>query len=102
MQVDAFMPTVSGTQTVSVGATSTQTAALAAGSLVEINNAGVLTVFVEQDPVNNNPVASVSSSYPVLAGQSKIFRRMTGVTKLALIGSAAGPTTVYVSTGEGV
>lgn len=103
MQIDAFSPVSPGvSQTLSVTGGSAASATLGAGSYVEIQNAGTLAVFAEWKAADNNPTAVVATSYPILAGQSKIIRLPAGVTKIAFIGAAAGPTTVYVTTGEGV
>lgn len=100
MQVDAFMPAVNGTVLVNVTTSNQVIAMTGSGNDVELQNTGTANFFVEQDPVNNTPVAVVATSYPVLPGQSKVIRLRPGVTKLAFIGAAA--TAAFVSFGDGV
>jgi hypothetical protein len=102
MQVDAFLPANAATQTLSVTGASGLSAALGAGGSIEIQNAGTLAVFAAWDAASNAPTAAVATGYPILAGQAKIIRLPAGTTKIALIGAAAGPTTVYVTPGEGM
>lgn len=102
MIVDAFRWTQAGTTTLSV-TNSSQQAAVKAGQCVEVNNpSSTVTLFLEHDAAENNPTANTTTSYPVLPGHCKIFRMPDGATKLAYIGSAAGPTTMYITNGEGV
>lgn len=102
MQVDAFKPALAGTTVLSV-TDSSQSLTLTTGSYLEIQNpSATVTIFVEQARNGTTATANTTTSYPILPGQSKIVRRHEGCTIMAYIGSAAGPTTAYVTTGEGV
>lgn len=102
MIVDAFRWTQAGTTALSV-TNSSQTATVKAGQCIEVNNPSTtVTLFLEHDAAQNAPTANTTTSYPVLPGQCKIFRMPDGATKLAYIGSAAGPTTMYITNGEGI
>lgn len=100
--VDAFRWTDAGTTTLSA-TDSSQSTAVKAGSCVEVNNpSSTVTIFLEHKADNTTATANTTTSYPVMPGHCKIFRMPDGVTNLAYIGSAAGPTTFYITNGEGV
>jgi len=118
---DAFLPSNNSTVTVSVGAGVTHGAFpitpnpsgavdppwRSGGEYIEVQNAGAVTVFLETGPGTNVPttcavVAAVASSYPILAGQSKIIKRAPGDTNFSVIGAAAGPTTLFMTLGNGI
>lgn len=102
MIVDAFRWTQAGTTALSV-TDSSQIATVKAGQCVEVNNpSSTITLFLEHNVETNAPTANTTTSYPVLPGHCKIFRMPDGATKLAYIGSGAGPTTMYITNGEGV
>ena len=118
--VDAFLPANLGTLTLSVTAaaigaripTGGVTGAFGShsgGEYLEIQNVGPQIVFVETSPgaspggVDTPSVtATVANSYPVLVGQRKIIRRAQGDSFISVIGAAAGPSTVYVTPGNGI
>lgn len=120
---DAFLPSNLTTTTVSVGAAVTHGAFpitpnpsgavnppwRSGGEYIEVQNAGAVTVFLETGPgtlvggvQTCAVVATVAASYPILAGQSKIIKRAPGDTHFSVIGAAAGPTTLFMSLGNGI
>jgi hypothetical protein len=60
-----------------------------------------VTVFFETS-AGGVAVATVGNSTPVLAGQQRIFRRGMGDDTISIIGSAAGPTSVVITVGNGI
>lgn len=111
MLIDAFKPVYQGTITVSVTGSSSTTALVGGGDSIEVQNtSATVTVFVETGSAS--VTAAVASGYPILPGQSKVIRRkqvgdpgqaVIGQmdTHIATIGSAAGPTTFYATSGVG-
>ena len=73
------------------------------GECLEITNVGPAVVFLEFCG-GGNPIvtATVANSYAVLAGQCKIVSMHPGDNGVSAIGSAAGPTVVYVTRGNGI
>ena len=103
MIIDAFQFAKAGTVTLSVTDSSQKVTFSKSGQNIEFNNpSSTVTLFVEHSVADNNPTANTTTSYPVLPGHCKIIRMPDGATTLAYIGSAAGPTTMYVSQGDGV
>jgi hypothetical protein len=114
MMVDAFMPAIAGSVTISVGAVSSTTTipsgtrsttfpAKAGGEMLELNNTSAsVDVFVEVCNAAQIVAATVAASYPVRAGQCKIIKRAPGDDRITAIGAAAGPTNLIVSVGNGI
>ena len=113
MLVDAFKPSYQGTVTCSVTAAS-QTFKLddQGECLLVQNTSAAVTIFCETG--TSSVVAAVASGFPVLPGATRVIRRKSAADSnqmsanpglpdnyIAIIGSAAGPTNVYVSSGAG-
>jgi hypothetical protein len=115
MMVDSFLPANNGSVTVAVGAAASATAIpggvkpaidtmKTGGQYLLITNLGAIggvTVFFETSP-GGSAVATVANSTPVPGGTSRIFRRGMGDDTISLIASAAGPTNVVVTVGNGI
>ena len=91
--------------TISVTGSPTATALTGGGAptrqTVELQNAGSLWVFVDFG-TSSGVTTAVATGYPVGPGQSKLVTIPAGYTHIAAIGSAAGPTTLYVTVGMGI
>src|SRR5271154_3155783 len=73
------------------------------GECIEVSNVGPATIFIESCGGPNGTVAAtVANSYAILSGQCKIIGMHNGDTGISAIGSAAGPTTLFVTRGNGV
>jgi hypothetical protein len=115
MMVDSFLPSNLGSVTIAVGAAASATA-IPKGSIPQVDlqkqggqfltltnqgAVGGVTIFVETSP-GGSVVATVAQSYPVLGGQRVVIRRGMGDDTISAIGSAAGPTNLIVSVGNGI
>lgn len=115
MNVDAFLATPLGSATLGVTAVA-QTVLLPKGTPSQIDTlkaggadvvmtntgaAGGVIIFVELFNSQQPVVATVANSFPLLGGQSRVFRRGQGDDSVSAIGSAAGPTNLVVSIGTG-
>lgn len=100
VNVPAFEPVPGGTVTLSVTASSGNKQ-WNAGNLSRhcriYNPSTTVTVFVEFG--DSAVAATTTTSAPVGPGQTQVFA--SGQPYVAAIGSAAGPTTVYFTPGEG-
>lgn len=65
---------------------------------LEVTNAGAVSVFVETS--GTAPVATTTTGYPILAGQTKVITVSQTATKIACI-ATSGTQTVYVTVGIG-
>lgn len=74
------------------------TAGLESARQVELQNVGSAAIFVEFCPTSTC-TAAIATSYPILAGQSKIVTIKGNTTNIATIAVAAQ--TLYVSVGVG-
>jgi hypothetical protein len=83
------------TTTISVTTSSGTGTLTGDGLMVEIQNAGSVTVFVAFAAT-----AAVATGYPILAGQSKVVSRGPGQTTLAAI-TASSTATLYATVGDG-
>ena len=95
----AFAPGATITLSVT-GSSGTGSIASNANSL-EIQNAGSVIVFVRVG-ASASVGSAVITDYPILPGMSKIITKAYGADTIAAIGASAGPTTVYVTSGEGM
>lgn len=100
--VAPITPMAAGTVTISCTASSAATT-LAVPSdqmqrQLELTNAGSATVFIET--AGASPTAVVATSYPILAGQTKVISVSQSATKIACI-SSTGTQTVYATVGIG-
>lgn len=123
MLIDAFQPSKFANVILSVtnvvqhlklpvgGSTAAANPPLAQGGeyiVVQLETGGTnATCFLETGPGSApggvetcNIVASVTS-FPVRPGQTYVIRRQPGDTHMSIIGGVAGPTVVYVSSGNG-
>jgi len=115
MMVDSFLPTNLGSVTIAVGAAASATVIprgqvpqtdlrKAGGEYLTLNNLGAVggpTIFVETSP-GGSVVATVANSYPIQGGQRVVIRRGSGDDTISAIASAAGPTNLVVSVGNGI
>lgn len=85
--------------TVDVTGSSAQTTIATGQNQIRFFNAGAVIVFYE---IGSNPTAAVATSTPLFPGNEVTFTKDANATKLAMIGASAGPTTVYVTTGQGL
>jgi hypothetical protein len=100
MIIDPFQPTRLGQTTCSVTAASQFFIIPGDGGAVELYNAGTNIVFV--DFANSTSgAATVANSYPVGPNQCKTVQRLPGTLGINAIGAVAGPTTLYVTVGNG-
>lgn len=83
------------TMTLNAGATSSTVALSGTGSVVEVQNAGSVPVFVKFG------AAAAMTDYPILPGQSKLLTRDPTAQTLAAI-AGSGNAMIYVTTGEGM
>ena len=98
---NAFQPATLGQVTISVAATSSFTAVPGNGDCLQIYNSGTtVLVFIESCGGSNGvTAATVAGSYCVPPGANVVIARHPGDTGISAIGSAAGPTNLYVSAG---
>lgn len=84
-----------------VGSTSAQTTIATGQNQIRFKNDGPATVYYE---IGDNPTATVGAvtSTPLFVGNEVVFSRDANATKIALIGDAAGPSTVWITTGSGI
>ena len=115
MMVDSFLPTNLGSVTIAVGAAASSTvipagtksqtdAKRSGGEYLTLNNTGAVggpIIFVETSQ-GGATVATVAGSYPIQGGQMVIIRRSPGDEVISAIASAAGPTNLIVSVGNGI
>jgi hypothetical protein len=100
MLIDAFrIDRNNSTVAISITGASAATNLPASGGFLELQNTGPNIAFIETSPAGVTAVTT--TSYPVLAGQSKIVRIKDGDAVINVIGSAAGGT-LYVTPGVGV
>ena len=115
MMVDAFLPANNGSVTVAANAAA-QAVAIPRGTVPQVDlqkaggqyllitnlgAAGGVTIFFETSP-GGSATAAVATSTPVAGGQSKVFRRGMSDDTISIIASAAGPTNVVVTVGNGI
>lgn len=114
MLIDVFKPAHLQTIAISVTGSSQLVLIPGSGTTIEVcNPSSSVTVFVETCPAAGTiipdpstaivPIVGTAGSYPILPGQSKKITRhiANNETYLSVIGSAAGPTVIYVTPGLG-
>lgn len=103
MRIDNFKGAQGKGKTLSVAGTSQQFTT-AGGQALDIFNSGATQVFFNYNTDNSLATATTADggwSFMIGAGQRKVFDIPSGITNFACIGSAAGPSSVYVAEGEG-
>lgn len=104
-QIDAFMMLENNkTVVIAVGAASATTLIPGQGEFLSLTNqaaAGGVIIFVETCQKPNAVAAVVATSLPVLPATTRIIRRKPGDDSISTIGSAAGPTNLSVTPGNG-
>lgn len=104
----SLMPPFTPGATVSVSAVATSTAATALGK-PQLASGNQVMVTVESGGTQvksfikfgDSTVQATTSDTPLLPGTQPIFTIPGGATHFAVIGSGAGPTVVYVTSGVG-
>lgn len=94
----AFGSSLTVSVTSSSAAAALPTAGLESARQLELQNVGTAAVFVEFCP-SSTCTAAIATSYPILAGQSKVVTIKGNTTHIATI--AAASQTLYVSVGIG-
>lgn len=101
MLIDPFQPGNQSQTTCSVTAASQFFLCGGNGYAVEVWNAGSNTVFIETTSAGTGNSATVANSYPVGPGQCKVIQMHPQDTGITAIASVAGPTTLFVTRGNG-
>jgi hypothetical protein len=103
----SMLPPFTPGPTVNVSAGATATAATAIGKPLNQDKQVLVTVPAGGSQVlsfikfGDSSVAATTSDTPLMPGTAMVFTCGAAQTHFSVIGSAAGPTTVYVTSGQG-
>ena len=91
--------TIGATVTCTSTGTSAAVSISGSGSALELQNMSSVTLYVAL--ATTSPATAGLTSYPVLAGQSKLITRSSDQTSIACV-VASGTGTLSVTAGEGI